>query len=131
MHFRSFVETCMAKDLDLEMRSSWVNPRSRLRSRSYTNKYKEKHNAHKDPFKKPFDVEVSMLVGQGTRNDHLYVGDSSIDTTSLPSLSKIRASIEISPHTSLRAICKIRVCPSLIIHLVTCLDCNTDDIVMT
>jgi hypothetical protein len=70
-----------------------------------------------------------MLAGQGKRNGRLYIGDGSIDPSTIPSLTEIRRTrtgsnpgVETRPSPSLTALAELQVCLSFklgLLHLIT------------
>ena len=57
----------------------------------YTSMTRVVHGLEYDPSAHDLDGEVVMRVGGGKKHDRFWIGDDTIDTTSTPTLSQIRA----------------------------------------
>ena len=75
---------------DPETGSMWINESAELRSKGYTEKFKERNGEEADPLTSPLDVEAVVLAGQGAANGRLWIGDGSIDPRTVPSLRQVR-----------------------------------------
>jgi hypothetical protein len=74
-----------------EGESPWLNENFNNKRIAYCEKYKQVKGKDADPYKEPIDAEVAMLAGEGMKNGRLYIADGSVDTSSTPSLSQLRA----------------------------------------
>ena len=72
-------------------------------------KFKAKHGQDADPLTEPLDPEVDVLVGEASKNGRLWVGDGSVDPSTIPSLRNVRAS-----RTSSNAIIETHPKPSMV-----------------
>lgn len=97
--------------------SMWMNKGSELRSGGYTKKYKELRpdEPDVDPLTGPFDPEAVVLAGEGKRNGRFWIGDGSIDVSTIPALRQIRRgrtssqpAVETRPQPSVVALDEIR-----------------------
>jgi hypothetical protein len=121
--------------------SMWMNKGSELRSGGYTKKYKELRpdEPDVDPLTGPFDPEAVVLAGEGKRNGRFWIGDGSIDVSTIPALRQIRRgrtssqpAVETRPQPSVVALDEIRVCASYsVITSFHFLHLNIHDITMT
>jgi hypothetical protein len=68
----------------------WINEQAETQCNAYVLKFKQKHNESSQPETKDFDVEVAVLVGEGMKHGHLWIGDGCIDPRTIPTLRQIR-----------------------------------------
>ena len=119
--------------------SKWLNKGFELRQEVYCKKYMEVKGPDANLYKGPIDAEVAMLMGGDMKNGRLYLGDGSVDTSSTPSLSQLRATrtsgkpaIETRQQPSVLMFNEMQVCSSWVIHkLLTCLHSDDDDEITT
>ena len=57
----------------------------------YTSMAREVHGPEYDPSTEDLDGEVIMRVGGGKKHGQYWIGDSTLDTATTPTLSQIRA----------------------------------------
>lgn len=100
---------------DPETGSMWINQSAELRSKGYTEKFKERNGEEADPLTSPLDVEAVVLAGQGAANGRLWIGDGSIDPRTVPSLRQVRRgrapgapAVETRPRVSSLAVDELR-----------------------
>jgi len=70
---------------------AYSNPTIHSRVTAYTEMAREVHGPEYDPSSQDLDGEVVMRVGGGKKHGRYWIGDSTIDTASTPTLSQIRA----------------------------------------
>ena len=75
--------------------SMWINESAELRSKGYTEKFKERNGDEADPLTSPLDVEAIVLAGQGAANGRWWIGDGSIDPRTVPSLRQVRLNVPL------------------------------------
>ena len=95
--------------------SMWINESAELRSKGYTEKFKERNGDEADPLTSPLDGEAVVLAGQGAANGRLWIGDGSIDPRTVPSLRQVRRgrapgapAVETRPRVSGLAVDQLR-----------------------
>lgn len=71
--------------------SAYSNPSAYSRLSSYSEVAKEVHGADYDPATHDLDGEIVMRAGGGKKHGRYYLGDNTIDSTTTPTLSQIRA----------------------------------------
>ncbi|TVU17464.1 hypothetical protein EJB05_33502, partial [Eragrostis curvula] len=71
--------------------SAYSNPTAYRSLSSYSEVAKEVHGPDIDPSTHDVDGEVVMRVGGGKKHGRYYLGDSTLDMASTPTLSQIRA----------------------------------------
>lgn len=71
--------------------SAYSNPSAYSRLSSYSEVAKEVHGADYDPAAHDLDGEIVMRAGGGKKHGRYFLGDSTLDTASTPTLSQIRA----------------------------------------
>ena len=74
---------------DPQTGSMWINQSAELRSKGYTEKFKERNGDEADPLTSPLDIEAVVLAGQGAANGRLWIGDGYIDPRTVPSLRQV------------------------------------------
>ncbi|TVU49778.1 hypothetical protein EJB05_01114, partial [Eragrostis curvula] len=70
---------------------AYSNPTVHARLRQYTEMAREKHGPEWNPSTKDLDGEIIMRLGEGKKHGRYWIGDSTLDTASTPTLSEIRA----------------------------------------
>ena len=100
---------------DPETGSMWINESAELRSKGYTEKFKERNGDEADPLTSPLDVEAVVLAGQGAANGCLWIAEGSIDPRTVPSLRQVRRgrapgapAVETRPRVSRLAVDELR-----------------------
>ena len=71
--------------------SAYSNSTVHTRLSEYTSMAREVHGADFDPTSQDIDGEIVMRVGGGKKHGRYWIGDSTVDTASTPTLSQIRA----------------------------------------
>ncbi|XP_072148972.1 uncharacterized protein [Setaria viridis] len=71
--------------------SAYSNATVHNRLNEYTTMAREVHGPEYDPSTQELDGEVVMRVGKGKKHGRYWIGDSTIDTATTPTLSQIRA----------------------------------------
>ena len=71
--------------------SAYSNPSVYSRITAYTEVGKQLYGSEWDPTAHPIDAEVAMRAGGGKKHGRLIIGDGTVDTSSCPTLSQIRA----------------------------------------
>jgi hypothetical protein len=78
--------------------SAYSNASVHSRLSDYSSMAREVHGPEYDPSTQDLDAEVVMRVGGGKKHGRYWIGDSTLDTASTPTLSQIRArSTDASP----------------------------------
>ena len=70
---------------------AYSNSSIHTRLTEYTAMAREVHGPEYDPTSEDLDGEVVMRLGGGKKHGRYWIGDSTIDTVSTPTLSPIRA----------------------------------------
>ncbi|TVU46854.1 hypothetical protein EJB05_06426 [Eragrostis curvula] len=70
---------------------AYSNPPVHTRLSQYTEMGREKHGPEWNPSTEDLDGEIIMRVGGGKKHGRYWIGDSTLDTASTPTLSQIRA----------------------------------------
>jgi hypothetical protein len=70
----------------------WLNKGNQLRAERYKAKYKHKYGLDADAYASAFVPRVAMLAGEGKKNGCLYIGDGSVDPSTILSLIELRKS---------------------------------------
>ncbi|TVU25284.1 hypothetical protein EJB05_27776, partial [Eragrostis curvula] len=70
---------------------AYNNPTVHTRLRRYTEMAREKHGPEWNPSTEDLDGEIIMRLGGGKKHGRYWIGDSTLDTASTPTLSEIRA----------------------------------------
>lgn len=70
---------------------AYTNPTVHTRLTQYTEMAREVHGPDWDPSTEDLDGEIIMRVGGGKKHGRYWIGDSTLDTASTPTLSQIRA----------------------------------------
>ena len=117
---------------------TWVSENAELKDTEYR-RFFAMARPDANPDTEPFDPEVAMRAGEGSKNGRLWMCDSAVDPRTVRSMREIRrdssssSSIQARPTASYRAIDKIRVCSSsLVIHTsFHVFHCNIHDLPMT
>jgi hypothetical protein len=77
---------------------AYSNPTVHNRLSEYTSMAREIHGPEFDPTTEDLDGEVIMRVGGGKKHGRYWIADGTIDSSSTPTLSQIRArSTSVSP----------------------------------
>ena len=71
--------------------SAYSNATVHSRLSEYTEMAREVHGQEYDPSTQDLDGEVVMRVGGGKKHGRYWIGDSTLDTATTPTLSQIRA----------------------------------------
>jgi hypothetical protein len=100
----------------------------------YTEMARAVHGPEYDPTTANLDGEIVMRVGEGKKHGWYWIGNSTLDSASTPTLSQIRArstsaspAIRTRPETSTHRVAALQVISVLfIVHWFTCLEntCN-------
>jgi len=70
---------------------AYSDPSIHSRVSEYTAMARQVHGPQFDPSTQDLDGEIVMRVGGGKKHGRYWIGDSTIDTASTPTLSQIRA----------------------------------------
>ncbi|TVU12496.1 hypothetical protein EJB05_46147, partial [Eragrostis curvula] len=70
---------------------AYSNPTVHTHLRRYTEMAREKHGPEWNPSTEDLDGEIIMRLGGGKKHGRYWIGDSTLDTASTPTLSEIRA----------------------------------------
>ncbi|TVU24995.1 hypothetical protein EJB05_27468, partial [Eragrostis curvula] len=70
---------------------AYSNPTVHSRLQQYTEMAREKHGPEWNPSTEDLDGEIIMRIGGGKKHGRYWIGDSTLDTASTPTLSEIRA----------------------------------------
>jgi len=70
---------------------AYSNPTVHTRLSQYTEMGREKHGPEWNPSTEDLDGEIIMRIGGGKKHGQYWIGDSTLDTASTPTLSEIRA----------------------------------------
>ncbi|TVU49463.1 hypothetical protein EJB05_00776, partial [Eragrostis curvula] len=70
---------------------AYSNATVHARLQQYTEMAREKHGPEWNPSTEELDGEIIMRIGGGKKHGRYWIGDSTLDTASTPTLSEIRA----------------------------------------
>ncbi|TVU40581.1 hypothetical protein EJB05_14048, partial [Eragrostis curvula] len=70
---------------------AYSNATVHARLQQYTEMAREKHGPEWNPSTEDLDGEIIMRIGGGKKHGRYWIGDSTLDTASTPTLSEIRA----------------------------------------
>jgi hypothetical protein len=94
----------------------WLNKGNQLRAKRYKAKYKHKYGLDADAYALAFVPRVAMLAGEGKKNGRLFIGDGSVNPSTISSLTELCKSrrssnpgIDKRPHPSVVLMEEIRV----------------------
>ena len=71
---------------------AYTNLSVHTRISEYTSAARSVHGPEYDPSTEDFDAEIVMRVGGGKKHGRYWLGDGTLESGSVPSLSQIRAS---------------------------------------
>ena len=101
---------------------AYTNPSVHTHISEYTSAARSVHGPEYDPSTEDFDAEIVMRVGGGKKHGRCWLGDGVIDSTSIPSLSQIRArstsaspAIRPRPSASQQRVDALEVIPVLLV----------------
>jgi hypothetical protein len=66
--------------------STWVNEQAETQCTAYVLKFKQKHGETFQPETEDYDVEVTVLGGEGMKHGRLWIGDGCIDPMTVPTV---------------------------------------------
>jgi hypothetical protein len=70
---------------------SYSNPSSHTRISSYASEARSVHGPEWDPSTDDIDGSMVMRIGQGKKHGRYWLGDGTLESSSVPTLSQIRA----------------------------------------
>jgi len=70
---------------------SYSNPRTHIRISSYASEDRSVHGAEWDPSTNDIDELMVMRIGQGKKHGQYWLGDGTLKSSFVPTLSQIRA----------------------------------------